>query len=55
MKKFFAMEEKGEIKKGTAKRWADHTFNIGALPNKVKDKKRSGKELLMEAMSKLNK
>jgi hypothetical protein len=30
----FAAEERGEIPKGTAKRWADHTPNIKKLPEK---------------------
>jgi len=38
-KKFFAMEERGEIPKGTAKRWAEETPNIKKLPEKVKKKK----------------
>ena len=41
MKKFFAMEARGEVKKGTAKRWAKHTPNIKALPTKVKKKRYS--------------
>ena len=31
---FFAKEERGELPKGTAKRWAKHTKNIKALPEK---------------------
>lgn len=36
MRKFFAMEAKNEIPKGTAKRWAHHTPDIKALPEHVK-------------------
>lgn len=32
MKKFFAMESRGEMAKGTAERWAKHTPNIKKLP-----------------------
>ncbi len=39
MKKFFAMESRGEMKKGTAERWAKHTPNIKSLPKKVGKKK----------------
>jgi len=39
MRKFFAMEKRGEIPKGTAERWAKHTKNIKRLPAKVKKKK----------------
>ena len=35
-----AAEARGEVKKGTAKRWAKHTPNIKALPKKIKKKKR---------------
>ena len=36
----FAAEARGEVKKGTAERWAKHTPNIKSLPNKVKPKKK---------------
>lgn len=36
----FAAEARGEIKKGTAKRWAKHTPSIKELPEKAKKKKR---------------
>ena len=36
----FAAEARGEVKKGTAKRWAKHTPSIKALPEKVKKKKK---------------
>ena len=39
MKKFFAMEKRGEMKKGTAERWAKETPNIKKLPKRVKGKK----------------
>ena len=35
--KMFAMEAKGELKKGTAERWAKHTPNIKGLPKKVRN------------------
>jgi hypothetical protein len=40
MRKFFAMEKRGEIAKGTAKEWADKTKNIKKLPERVGKKKR---------------
>ncbi len=40
----FAAEERGEIPKGTAERWADHTPNIKDLPEKKKKKKDSKEE-----------
>lgn len=36
----FAAEQRGEIKKGTAERWAKETPNIKALPEKVKPAKK---------------
>jgi len=36
MRAFFAKEERGELPKGTAKRWADHTPNIKDLPEHAK-------------------
>ena len=36
-KYMFAAEARGEIKKGTAKRWAKHTRNIKGLPEHVKE------------------
>ena len=42
MKKFFAMEKRGEIPKGTAERWAEETPNIKKLPEKKGEK--SGKK-----------
>ncbi len=41
MRKFFVMEERGEIPKGTAKRWAKETKNIKSLPEKKRKKKSS--------------
>lgn len=35
----FAAESRGELPKGTAERWADHTPNIKKLPEKVRHKK----------------
>jgi len=34
----FAAEARGDIEKGTAKRWAEHTPNIKSLPEKAKKK-----------------
>jgi hypothetical protein len=39
VRKFFAIEREGEIKKGTADKWAKHTPNIKGLPKKVKKTK----------------
>lgn len=39
MKKFYAMEARGEMKKGTAKRWAHETPDISELPEKKKKSK----------------
>ncbi len=38
-RKFFAMESRGEIPKGTAKKWAHETPNIKSLPKKKRKKK----------------
>jgi hypothetical protein len=35
MKWMFAAEKRDEVKKGTAKRWAEHTPNLKKLPNKI--------------------
>ena len=43
MKKFFAMEARGEIKKGTAERWAKHTKNIKKLPVRIGKKSKNNK------------
>ena len=40
MKFFFAAEDRGDLPKGTARRWAHETPNIKKLPKKVKKKKR---------------
>ena len=32
----FAAEKRGEVKKGTAKRWAHHTKNMKRLPERKK-------------------
>jgi len=39
MRKFFAMEKRGQLPKGTAEKWAKHTKNIKQLPKKVGKKK----------------
>ncbi len=36
MRWMFAAERRGEVPKGTAKRWAEETPNIAALPERVK-------------------
>ena len=38
---FFAMEAKGELPKGTAKKWMKHTTNFNELPDKVKAEKKA--------------
>lgn len=40
MRKFFSMESRGELKKGTAEEWAHKTKSVKKLPNKVKRKKK---------------
>jgi hypothetical protein len=37
---FFAKEARGELPKGTAKKWAHETKNIKALPNRKKKRKK---------------
>lgn len=39
MRWMFAAEARGELPKGTAKRWAEHTKNIKKLPERKKPKK----------------
>ena len=39
MKKMAMLEEEGKLKKGTMKKWAEHTKNIKKLPEKLKKKK----------------
>lgn len=48
-KLFFTKEERGELPKGTAERWAKHTPNIKKLPEKVE----GGEEKTAAAMSAL--
>lgn len=43
MRKFFAMEKRGELPKGKAEEWAHETKNIKKLPDKVKSKKKKRK------------
>ena len=40
MRKFFAMEKKGQLPKGTAERWANETPSIKNLPERKKKGKR---------------
>jgi hypothetical protein len=42
-RKFFAMESRGDVPEGTARRWAHETPNIKRLPEKLKDKKKKKK------------
>jgi len=39
-RKFFSMEGRGEIPKGTSKRWANHTKDIDSLPERKSKKKK---------------
>lgn len=39
MRAFFAKEARGELKKGTARKWAHETPNLRRLPERVKRKK----------------
>src|SRR5262245_6973879 len=41
MRKFFAMEARGELPKGKAREWAHHTKNIKALPEHKSRKKKA--------------
>ena len=41
--KLFALEERGELKKGVAKEFADSTPNIKKLPEHVQKKKKARK------------
>jgi len=41
MKWMFSAENRGEVKKGTAKRWAHETPDISELPEKKKKKTES--------------
>lgn len=44
----FAAEDRGELPKGTARRWAHETPNMKKLPEKVSDKKdKKDKSLLL--------
>lgn len=36
MRRFFAMERRGDLPAGTARQWAHETKNIGRLPERVK-------------------
>jgi len=49
MRAFFAKEKKGELPKGTAQKWADHTPNIKSLPEHVK----KASATIAEAFSKI--
>lgn len=40
MRKFFVMEKKGELPKGTAKKWAEHTPDIKGLAEKLGKRKK---------------
>jgi len=43
MRKFFAMEKRGEIPKGKAREWAHETSNIKALPETVRKNRKKKK------------
>ncbi len=45
MRFMFAAEERGELPKGTAKRWLKHTKNIKNLPKKKKNIKKKASSL----------
>lgn len=49
MRWMFAAEERGEIPKGTARRWAEHTPNIKSLPERVSKKKQTKKGMVKDA------
>jgi len=36
MKKFYAMEKRGELPRGTAERWAKETPDIKKLPKRIR-------------------
>lgn len=42
MRWMFAAERRGELPKGTAKRWAEETPSIAALPERVKRRRERG-------------
>lgn len=46
MGKFFAMESRGEIPKGTAIRWAHHTKSIKKLPEYKKSDEKAYKKAI---------
>lgn len=48
---FFAKEQKGELPKGTAKRWAKHTPNIKSLPEHAKKAYLTGFKIAMAELS----
>jgi hypothetical protein len=48
MRKFFAMEKRGEIAKGTAREWAHETPNIARLPEVKRPKHKRGNPWAMD-------
>ena len=48
MKKFFALEDEGELPKGTAKKWLKETKNVKKLPEKVKKEKTISLAIIFE-------
>lgn len=50
MRKFYAMEARGEIPKGTTERWKRHTKSISKLPERKrkKKKKKASYDLLVQ-------
>jgi hypothetical protein len=45
LRKLHALEARGELKPGTARRWAAHTPNITSLPERVGSSKKHTKRL----------
>ena len=41
MRRFFAMEEKGDIPKGTAEKWLKETKDVSKLPERIIKKQAS--------------
>lgn len=44
MRKMFALEEKGEVKPGTARKWAHETGSAKALPEKISARRKMHKK-----------
>lgn len=48
----FAAEARGEVPKGTAKRWAEHTPSIKKLPERVRTKYHGSGTFCSDALKK---